>query len=141
VLLATCCVYRAADILRYLLSPRQRRGNIQSSLNTSVRLSCRSKRDPHHTCRDEHRWPAQVRICCRAYKILREEIGFDPQDIIFDPNILTIGTGLAEHNNYAVDFIRCALRNPPFAVPHLYKTCALHWHSPEGSQGWVWASH
>ena len=50
--------------------------------------------------------PLQVRICQRAYRILVEEVGFDPQDIIFDPNILTVGTGLAEHNNYAVDFIR-----------------------------------
>ncbi|GIL82179.1 hypothetical protein Vretimale_7178 [Volvox reticuliferus] len=48
----------------------------------------------------------KVRICCRAYKILVEQVGFNPQDIIFDPNILTIGTGLPEHNNYAVDFIR-----------------------------------
>ena len=48
----------------------------------------------------------QVRICCRAYKILVEEVGIDPQDVIFDPNILTVGTGLSEHNNYAVDFIR-----------------------------------
>ncbi|GLI63553.1 hypothetical protein VaNZ11_006404 [Volvox africanus] len=48
----------------------------------------------------------KIRICCRAYTILVEQVGFDPQDIIFDPNILTIGTGLPEHNNYAVDFIR-----------------------------------
>ncbi|KAI7838967.1 hypothetical protein COHA_007287, partial [Chlorella ohadii] len=48
----------------------------------------------------------KVRICQRAYRILVEEVGFNPQDIIFDPNILTVGTGLAEHNNYAVDFIR-----------------------------------
>ncbi|EFJ51715.1 vitamin B12 dependent methionine synthase [Volvox carteri f. nagariensis] len=48
----------------------------------------------------------KVRICCRAYKLLVEQVGFNPQDIIFDPNILTIGTGLPEHNNYAVDFIR-----------------------------------
>ncbi len=48
----------------------------------------------------------QVRICQRAYRIMVEEVGFNPQDIIFDPNILTVGTGLAEHNNYAVDFIR-----------------------------------
>ncbi|PNW81543.1 hypothetical protein CHLRE_06g250902v5 [Chlamydomonas reinhardtii] len=48
----------------------------------------------------------KIRICSRAYRILVEEVGFDPQDIIFDPNILTIGTGLPEHNNYAVDFIR-----------------------------------
>ena len=38
--------------------------------------------------------------------MLVEEVGFNPQDIIFDPNILTVGTGLPEHNNYAVDFIR-----------------------------------
>ncbi len=48
----------------------------------------------------------QVRICQRAYRILVEDVGFNPQDIIFDPNILTVGTGMAEHNNYAVDFIR-----------------------------------
>lgn len=48
----------------------------------------------------------KVRICQRAYRIMVEDVGFDPQDIIFDPNILTVGTGLAEHNNYAVDFIR-----------------------------------
>ena len=46
----------------------------------------------------------QVRICQRAFRILVEEVGFNPQDIIFDPNILTIGTGMSEHNNYAVDF-------------------------------------
>jgi 5-methyltetrahydrofolate--homocysteine methyltransferase len=44
-------------------------------------------------------------ICSRAYKILTEQIGFPPQDIIFDPNILTVATGMEEHNNYAVDFI------------------------------------
>ena len=49
---------------------------------------------------------AQVRICKRAYDILVEEVDFNPLDIIFDPNILTIGTGLPEHNNYAVDFFR-----------------------------------
>jgi 5-methyltetrahydrofolate--homocysteine methyltransferase len=44
-------------------------------------------------------------MCKRAYDLLREKLDFDPEDIIFDPNILTVGTGLAEHNNYAVDFI------------------------------------
>ena len=43
-------------------------------------------------------------MCQRAYRILVEEVGYNPQDIVFDPNILTVGTGLAEHNNYAVDF-------------------------------------
>ncbi len=47
----------------------------------------------------------KVRICTRAYRILVEEVGFNPEDIIFDPNILTVGTGMSEHNNYAVDFI------------------------------------
>jgi len=47
----------------------------------------------------------RIEICSRAYKILTEVIGFPPQDIIFDPNILTVATGIEEHNNYAVDFI------------------------------------
>jgi 5-methyltetrahydrofolate--homocysteine methyltransferase len=47
----------------------------------------------------------KVGISHRAYKILTEQVGFDPQDIIFDPNIFAIATGLEEHNNYAVDFI------------------------------------
>ncbi|MGE3977456.1 MAG: methionine synthase, partial [Nitrospira sp.] len=44
-------------------------------------------------------------ICARSYKILTEQVGFLPQDIIFDPNILTVATGIEEHNNYAVNFI------------------------------------
>jgi 5-methyltetrahydrofolate--homocysteine methyltransferase len=47
----------------------------------------------------------KVRICVRAYGILTQEAGVDPQDIIFDANILTVGTGMAEHNRYALDFI------------------------------------
>jgi 5-methyltetrahydrofolate--homocysteine methyltransferase len=47
----------------------------------------------------------KVQICHRAYKILTEQVGFDPQDIIFDPNIFAIATGMEEHNNYGVDFI------------------------------------
>ena len=49
--------------------------------------------------------PRRIEISSRAYKILTEKVNFHPQDIIFDTNILTIGTGLEEHNNYAVDFI------------------------------------
>ncbi len=48
----------------------------------------------------------KTQVCERAYRILAEETGFPPQDIIFDPNVLTIGTGIEEHSNYAVDFIR-----------------------------------
>jgi 5-methyltetrahydrofolate--homocysteine methyltransferase len=47
----------------------------------------------------------KVAICERAYRILTETVGFDPQDIIFDPNIFAVATGIEEHNNYAVDFI------------------------------------
>jgi 5-methyltetrahydrofolate--homocysteine methyltransferase len=49
-------------------------------------------------------------ICERAYKILVEEIGFPPEDIIFDPNIFAVATGIEEHNNYAVDFIEATRR-------------------------------
>ncbi len=47
----------------------------------------------------------KVEICHRAFKILTEQVGYSPQDIIFDPNIFAIATGIEEHNNYAVDFI------------------------------------
>ena len=49
--------------------------------------------------------PHQVEICARSYRILTEQVGFNPNDIIFDPNILTIATGMEEHNNYGRDFI------------------------------------
>ncbi|KAF3691467.1 Methionine synthase [Channa argus] len=48
----------------------------------------------------------KVEICTRAYNLLVNKVGFNPNDIIFDPNILTIGTGMEEHNSYAVNFIR-----------------------------------
>jgi 5-methyltetrahydrofolate--homocysteine methyltransferase len=60
----------------------------------------------------------KIRICERAYRILVDEVGFPPEDIIFDPNILTVATGMEEHNNYAVDFIdatRWIKRNLPHA--------------------------
>src|SRR6478735_3588263 len=47
----------------------------------------------------------KIRICERAYRLLVDTVGFPPEDIIFDPNILTVGTGIEEHNNYALDFI------------------------------------
>lgn len=50
----------------------------------------------------------RIAICERAYRLLVDKIGFPPQDIIFDPNILTVATGIEEHNNYAVDFLRAA---------------------------------
>ena len=52
----------------------------------------------------------KVAICKRAYKLLVEEIGFAPEDIIFDPNILTVATGMEEHNDYAINFIEATRR-------------------------------
>ncbi|MDZ4659496.1 MAG: methionine synthase [Bythopirellula sp.] len=52
----------------------------------------------------------KVRICQRAYKLLTEQAEFPPEDIVFDPNILTVATGIEEHNNYAVDFINATRR-------------------------------
>lgn len=60
----------------------------------------------------------KIRICERAYRLLVDKVGFPPEDIIFDPNILTVATGMEEHNNYAVDFIeatRWIKRNLPHA--------------------------
>jgi 5-methyltetrahydrofolate--homocysteine methyltransferase len=60
----------------------------------------------------------RIEICQRSYDLLVNEIGFPPQDIIFDPNVLTVATGIEEHNNYAVDFIeatRWIKQNLPFA--------------------------
>jgi 5-methyltetrahydrofolate--homocysteine methyltransferase len=59
----------------------------------------------------------KIRICERAYRMLVDEVGFPPEDIIFDPNILTVATGMEEHNNYAVDFIN-ATRWIKANLPH-----------------------
>ena len=69
----------------------------------------------------------QVRMCKRAYDLLVEKLDFDTEDIVFDPNILTVGTGLPEHNNYAVDFIE-ATRRLKEVCPggrSFYKACML----------------
>ncbi|WKZ92104.1 methionine synthase [Chimaeribacter arupi] len=59
----------------------------------------------------------KIEICRRAYRILTEEVGFPPEDIIFDPNIFAVATGIEEHNNYAVDFIG-ACRDIKTELPH-----------------------
>jgi len=61
----------------------------------------------------------KVEICTRAYKLLTEQVGFAPEDIIFDPNIFAIATGIEEHNNYAVDFIE-ATREIKATLPHCH---------------------
>ena len=57
-------------------------------------------------------------ICTRCYRILTERVGFPPEDIIFDPNIFAIGTGIEEHNDYAVDYIE-ATRRIKATLPHV----------------------
>ena len=47
----------------------------------------------------------KIEVCERAYRLLVDKVGFNPHDIIFDPNVLAVATGIEEHNNYAVDFI------------------------------------
>src|SRR5690606_31768448 len=61
----------------------------------------------------------KVEICTRAYRLLVDEVGFPPEDIIFDPNIFAIATGIEEHNNYAVDFIEAA-REIRRTLPHCH---------------------
>jgi 5-methyltetrahydrofolate--homocysteine methyltransferase len=59
----------------------------------------------------------KIRVCERAYRTLVDQVGFPPEDIIFDPNILTVATGMEEHNNYAVDYIN-ATRWIKANLPH-----------------------
>ncbi len=61
----------------------------------------------------------KVEICTRAYRILTEEVGFAPEDIIFDPNIFAVATGIEEHNNYGVDFIE-ATGEIRRTLPHVH---------------------
>ncbi|MDX8479836.1 methionine synthase [Mesorhizobium sp. VK24D] len=61
----------------------------------------------------------KVEICTRAYKLLTEQAGFPPEDIVFDPNVFAIATGIDEHNNYGVDFIEAA-RQITATLPHVH---------------------
>jgi 5-methyltetrahydrofolate--homocysteine methyltransferase len=61
----------------------------------------------------------KIEICARAYRILVDEVGFPPEDIIFDPNIFAVATGIEEHDNYAVDFIE-ATRVIKATLPHAH---------------------
>jgi 5-methyltetrahydrofolate--homocysteine methyltransferase len=66
----------------------------------------------------------KVEICQRSYKVLTEKVGFPPQDIIFDPNIFAVATGIEEHNNYALDFIN-ATRRIKQTLPHAHVSGGL----------------
>ncbi len=100
----------------------------------------------------------KIRICERAYKILVNEVGFPPEDIIFDPNILTVATGMEEHNNYAVDFCEpragsrptCRMRRSQAAsriFPSAFaattrcaKRCIPLFFITPSRRAWIWAS-
>lgn len=60
----------------------------------------------------------KIEVCARAYKILTEQVDFNPHDIIFDPNVLAVATGIEEHDNYAVDFIK--------ATGWIKRICPVH---------------
>ena len=61
----------------------------------------------------------KVEICTRSYRLLVDKVGFPPEDIIFDPNIFAVATGIDEHNNYAIDFIE-AIREIKATLPHCH---------------------
>jgi 5-methyltetrahydrofolate--homocysteine methyltransferase len=90
----------------------------------------------------------RTEICARAYRILIEQAGFAPEDIVFDPNILTVATGLEEHNNYAVDFInatRWIKENLPHArvtggITPCGRRCTRRSSTTRSGRGWIWAS-
>ena len=97
----------------------------------------------------------KIEICERAYRVLTEQVGFLPEDIIFDPNIFAIATGIEEHNNYAVDFInatRWIKENLPYAkvsggVSNLsfsfrgnntIRVCTLYFCIMPFKPAWIW---
>ena len=97
---------RAGQVDRQLDQLEGRRGRVPPPGPAGPPLRRRGRRDGLRRSRArpsprEHK----VAICQRAYKLLTEQAGFPPEDIIFDVNILTVGTGIEEHNNYAVEFI------------------------------------
>ena len=74
----------------------------------------------------------KTEICARAYGILTEQLGFPPEDIIFDPNIFAIATGIEEHNNYAVDFINATrwIKHPTFVIMERPEAMSIPMTSP-----------
>jgi 5-methyltetrahydrofolate--homocysteine methyltransferase len=61
----------------------------------------------------------KVAICARAYRILVDEVGFPPEDVIFDPNVFAVATGIAEHDGYGIAFIE-AVRRIRAELPHAH---------------------
>jgi 5-methyltetrahydrofolate--homocysteine methyltransferase len=83
------------------------------------RLRCRDRGDGVRRAGQADTEARKVEICTRAYRILVDEVGFPPEDIIFDPNIFAVATGMEEHDNYGVDFIE-ATRRIRSTLPHAH---------------------
>ena len=98
---------RAGKIHRELefLSKRVKR-NSKESARTVLRYGAATVVMAFDEKGQADNYERRIEICERAYRILVDEVGFPAEDIIFDPNILTVATGMEEHNNYAVDFIK-----------------------------------
>lgn len=99
----------------------------------------------------------KIEICERAYRLLIEKIDFNPQDIIFDPNVLAIATGMEEHNGYGLAFIRAVewiKKNLPgakvsggvsnlsfFRGTIMYaRLCIPYFYIMRSGRGWIWVS-
>ena len=100
----------------------------------------------------------RLKICERAYRLLIEKIDFNPQDIIFDPNVLAIATGMEEHNGYGLAFIRAVewiKKNLPGAKVsggvsnlsfsfrgnnHVRELCIPYFYIMRLGRGWIWVS-
>ena len=112
------CVQGKAD--RQLDQHEGRRGRV----HRSTRARCGATARPWSSWRSTRRArptrsSARSRSASAAYKILTEQVGFPPEDIIFDPNIFAIATGIEEHNNYGIDFIE-ATREIKRKLPHAH---------------------
>ena len=99
----------------------------------------------------------KIEVCERAYRLLVDKIGFNPHDIIFDPNVLAVATGMDEHNNYAVDFIRATgwiRKNLPgahvsggvtfpslsAAIITFARRCMPYSFTMPSARAWIWVS-
>ena len=80
----------------------------------------------------------KIEVCERAYHLLVDKIGFNPHDIIFDPNVLAVATGMEEHNNYAVDFIRAAGRSHFVVIIISVRRCMPYSFIMQSVRGWIW---
>ena len=99
------------------ISLKEGEGRVRQAGAIAEALRCRGDRDGLRRRGQADTKERKVEICKRAYRILTEKVGFPPEDIIFDPNVFAIATGIEEHDNYGVDFIE-AVREISSTLPH-----------------------